>query len=196
MHRLRHFHNAWLHERRRPDANRHMCSSRWWHLECKLSGNPIHKDNTNSYRDLSKCLHMDQEPRHFYLTVWGQTVWGWFLDQNSVLNLKIHFLQTAGGGFGGKSAFLGDFGTFVYVNLHNVSHYQISVRSWQIWYHIEALSRGSAFMCRYGGFSGYHGNGSHKLSKNRGKMGIFCNLCVNLVSITPSQYTQGLQYGY
>ena len=46
-----------------------------------------------------------------------------------MLNLKIHFLQTAGGGCGGKSAFLGDFGTFLYVNLHNVSHYQISVRS-------------------------------------------------------------------
>ena len=29
-----------------------------------------------------------------------------------MLNLKIHFLQTAGGGFGVKSAFLGDFGTF------------------------------------------------------------------------------------
>ena len=96
-----------------------------------------------------------------------------------MLNLKIHFLQTAGGGCGGKSAFLGDFGTFLYVNLHNVSHYQISVRSWQIWYHhIEALNRGSSFMCRFGGFSGCHGNGSHELSKNRGKMGIFCNLCV------------------
>ena len=72
---------------------------------------------------------MDQEPGHFYLTVWGQKVWGWFLDQNFVLNLKIHFLQTAGGGFGVKLEFLGDFGTFLYVNFHNVSHYQISVRS-------------------------------------------------------------------
>ena len=122
--------------------------------------------------------YLDQEPRHFYLTVWGQKVWGWFLDQNFVLNLKIHFLQTAGGGFAGKLAFLGDFATFLYVNLHNVSYYQISVRSWQIWYHIEALNRGSPFMCRFGGFSGCHGNGSHKLSKNRGKMGISCNLCV------------------
>ena len=95
-----------------------------------------------------------------------------------MLNLKIHFLQTAGGGCGGKLAFLGDFGTFLYVNLHNVSHYQISVRSWQIWYHSEALNRGSSFMCRFGGFSGCHGNGSHELSKVRGKMDIFCNLCV------------------
>ena len=83
----------------------------------------------------------------------------------------------AGGGFGGKSAFLGDFGTFWYVNLHNVSHYQISVRSWQIWYHIEALNRGSSFMCRFGGFSGCHGNGSHKLIKNRGKWA-FLVICV------------------
>ena len=81
-----------------------------------------------------------------------------------MLNLKIHFLKTAGGGCGGKSAFLGDFGTFLYVNLHNVSHNQISVRSWQIWYHIEALNRGSSFMCRFGGFSGCHGNRSHELS--------------------------------
>ena len=72
----------------------------------------------------------------------------------------------------------GWFWHFLYVNLHNVSHYQISVRSWQIWYHIEALNRGSSLMCRFGGFSGCHGNGSHELSKNRGKMGIFCNLCV------------------
>ena len=108
--------------------------------------------------------HLDQEPGHFYLTVWGQKVWGWFLDQNFVLNLKIYFLQTAGGGCGGKSAFLGDSGTFLYVNL-------------QMWYHIEALNRGSSFMCRFGGFSGCHGNGSHELSKNRGKWAFFV-ICV------------------
>ena len=79
---------------------------------------------------------MDQEPRHFYLTVWGQKVWGLFLDQNFVLNLKIHFLQTAGGGLWVNSVFLGDFGTFLYVNLHNVSFFQTNVRSWQVRYQV------------------------------------------------------------
>ena len=37
-----------------------------------------------------------------------------------MLNLKIHFSQMAGGGLWVKSAFLCDFGTFLYVNLHNV----------------------------------------------------------------------------
>ena len=94
-----------------------------------------------------------------------------------MLNLKIHFLQTAGGGFGVKSAFLGDFGTFLYVILHNVSLYQISVRPWQIWYQIEAHNRGNSFVCSFGSFSGCHGNRSQELNKNRGKMGIFRNLC-------------------
>ena len=124
-----------------------------------------------------QLLCMDQEPRHFYLTVWGQKVWGWFLDQNFVLNLKIHFLQMADGGFGMKSAFLGDFGTFLYVNSHNGSLYQISVRPWQIWYQIEAHNSGRSFVCSFGSFSGCHGNGSQELNKNWGKMGIFRNLC-------------------
>ena len=38
-----------------------------------------------------------------------------------VLNLKIHYLQTAGGELLVKSTFLGDFGTFLYFHLHNVS---------------------------------------------------------------------------
>ena len=41
-----------------------------------------------------------------------------------MLNLKIHFLQTAGGGLMVKSAFLGDFGIFLYANLHNVSFFR------------------------------------------------------------------------
>ena len=72
----------------------------------------------------------------------------------------------AGGGFGVKSAFLGDFGTFLYVNLHNGSLYQISVRPWQIWYQIEAHNRGRSFVCSFGSFSGCHGNGSQELNKN------------------------------
>ena len=94
-----------------------------------------------------------------------------------MLNLKIHFLQTAGGGFGVKSTFLGDFATFLYVNLHNVSLYQISARPWQIWYQIAAHNCGSSFVCSFGSFSGCHGNGSQELKKNRGKMDIFRNLC-------------------
>ena len=58
---------------------------------------------------------------------------------------------------------LGDFGTFLNVNVHNDSCYQISVRSWQIWYHIKALNRESSYMCILGIFSGGHGNESQKL---------------------------------
>ena len=38
-----------------------------------------------------------------------------------MLDLNIHFLQTAGGGLWVKLAFACDFGTFLYVYLHNES---------------------------------------------------------------------------
>ena len=40
--------------------------------------------------------------------------------------------------------------------------YQISVRSWQIWYQIEALNCGGSFMYGFSSFSGCHGNGSQE----------------------------------
>ena len=93
-----------------------------------------------------------------------------------MLNLKIRFLQTAGGGLMVKLAFLGDFGTFLYANLHNVSFFQISLRSWQMWCHIEALNCGSSSMCSFGSFSGCHVNGNQELIKKGEKTDIFCNL--------------------
>ena len=77
-----------------------------------------------------------------------------------VLNLKmtdtkLNFLFLTS-----ESPFWGDLGTFLYVNLHYVSIFQISVGSWHIRYQIEALHCGSSFMCSFGTFSGCHGNGS------------------------------------
>ena len=76
-----------------------------------------------------------------------------------------------------KSAFLGDYGTFLYAILHNVSLYGISFRSRQIWYQIEALNQTGSFMCSFGSFSGCHGKGSQALNKNREKTDSFHNLC-------------------
>ena len=42
--------------------------------------------------------------------------------------------------------------------------FQISVRSWQVWYQIKALNRRSLFICSFSSFSGCHGNGSQQFA--------------------------------
>ena len=73
---------------------------------------------TNIYKLIFVCtLYKHRNARKTYgpraqALLFNQEVWRWFLDQNFVLNLKIYFLQTAGGGNGVKSALLGDFALF------------------------------------------------------------------------------------
>ena len=87
---------------------------------------------------------------------------------------------------------MGDLGTFLYVNLHNVSFFQNSVRSWQMRYHIEALHCGSSFMCSSGTFDGCHGNDSQELIKNREKMLVFVICMIFKCDLSPINISKGI----
>ena len=129
-------------------------------------------------RVLRLCGSWSKSPcRQFYLIVWGQRGWEWFLDQNFVLNLKIHILQTADGGLWVKSAFWGDFGPFSYVNLHNVSFfsdqcqimtYVVSNWSSQPWEFIHV---------QFWWFQWLPWQQEQRINQKQRKMDIFCNLC-------------------
>ena len=87
---------------------------------------------------------------------------------------------------------MGDLGTFLYVNLHNVSFFQNSVRSWQMRYQIKALHCGSSFMYNFGTFNGCHGNDSQELIKNREKMLIFVIFVIFKCDLSPINISKGI----
>ena len=70
----------------------------------------------------------------------------------------------------------------------NESFYQISVRSWQMWYQIKTLNGCSSFVCILGISSCRHGNRSQKLIKNRERFVIFV-ICVILKCDLPLMNT-------
>ena len=77
-------------------------------------------------------------------------------------------------------------GTFLNVNLHNMSAIQISVRLWQMLYQIEAITCGSSFICSCASFSGCHSNRSQEITKKTGEIIIIFIICVILkCSLSP-----------